>query len=156
MPLRTGLSLRLPLSKRWSLTTGLDYSLYSSRIGYTISGKRRQSAHYLGIPIRADYTLVRSRWLDIYIGAGASVDFCVDAHQESSQVTKDGVGFSMVGAGGLQLNFTRHLGLYLEPTLSWNVLSDRQTLDTYKSEHPLMFSVSTGIRITLPNLSTKQ
>lgn len=156
MPLRTGLSLRLPLSKRWSLTTGLDYSLYSSRIGYTISGKRRQSAHYLGIPIRADYTLVRSRWLDIYIGAGASVDFCVDAHQESSQVTKDGVGFSMVGAGGLQLNFTRHLGLYLEPTLSWNVLSDRQTLGTYKSEHPLMFSVSTGIRITLPNLSTKQ
>lgn len=156
MPLRIGLSLRLPFSERWSLTTGLDYTLYSSKIEYTISGKRRQSVHYLGVPVRMDYTLAHNRWLDIYLGTGASVDFCVDAHQEGSQVAKDGVGFSMVGVGGFQFNFTRHLGLYLEPTLSWNVPSDRRVLDTYKSEHPLMLSVSTGIRITLPNLSAKQ
>ena len=63
MPLRAGLSLRIPVNERWSLTTGVDYSLYSSKIGY-----KQQNAHYLGIPVRADYSITRNKWLDVYIG----------------------------------------------------------------------------------------
>ena len=150
MPLRAGLSLRVLFNDRWSLTTGVDYSWYSSTIGYSVTGGHKQDAHYIGIPVRADFTIARNRWLDVYVGAGASADFCVAAYDAGKKIGKDGVGFSLIGAGGVQFNITDNLGIFLDPTLSWNIPSNNRVLDTYKSEHPFMFSVSTGLRVTIP------
>ncbi len=150
MPLCVGLSLRVPFNERWSLTTGVDYSWYSSTIGYSVTGGHKQDAHYIGIPVRADFTIARNRWLNVYIGAGASADFCVAAYDAGKKIGKDGVGFSLIGAGGVQFNITDNLGIFLDPTLSWNIPSNNRVLDTYKSAHPFMFSVSTGLRITVP------
>lgn len=148
-PLRTGISLRIPLNKKWSLTTGVDYSWYYTQIDYSLSGIKHQHVHYVGLPIRADYSFVRKKRMNIYLGAGVTTDFCVAAFENGKAIEKDGVGFSLAGAGGIQFNFSKHVGLYLEPELSWNVPSDNQTLRTYKSEDPFMFSVSSGLRITL-------
>lgn len=151
MPLRTGFSVRVPLSNRWSVTTGLDYSWYSSELGYSRSGIHKQNAHYIGIPARADFTIVRNRWLDIYAGAGVAADFCVSASEAGSKIDRDGVGFSLNGACGFQFNITKNLGFYLDPTLSWNIPSGNRVLETYKSEHPFMFTVSAGFRFTVPS-----
>lgn len=150
MPLRAGLSLRFPFNERWSLTTGVEYSQYSSTIGYSVTGGHKQDAHYIGIPVRADFTIARNRWLDVYAGAGASADFCVAAFEAGQKIGKDGVGFSLIGAGGVQFNITDNLGIFLDPTISWNIPSSNRLLDTYKSAHPFMFSVSTGLRVTIP------
>lgn len=150
MPLRAGLSLRIPFTERWSLTTGLDYSWYASNLEYSLSGVHRQNAHYLGIPLRADFTIARNRWMDVYVGAGGSADFCVAAYDAGHKITKDGVKFSLIGAGGIQFNINKNLGLFLDPTFSWNIPSDNRKLDTYRSEHPFMFTVSTGLRVTIP------
>ena len=150
MPLRAGLSIRVPFNERWSLTTGVDYSWYSSTIGYSVTGGHKQDAHYIGIPVRADFTIARNRWLDVYVGAGASADFCVAAFEAGQKIGKDGVGFSLIGAGGVQFNITDNLGIFLDPTLSWNIPSNNNVLDIYKSAHPFMFSVSTGLRVTIP------
>lgn len=152
MPLSIALSLRVPFNDRWSLTTGVDYSWYSSTIGYSVTGGHKQDAHYIGIPVRADFTIARNRWLDVYAGAGASADFCVAAFEAGQKIGKDGVGFSLIGAGGVQFNITDNLGIFLDPTLSWNIPSNNRVLDTYKSAHPFMFSVSTGLRVTVPAL----
>lgn len=150
MPLRAGLSIRVPFNERWSLTTGVDYSWYSSTIGYSVTGGHKQDAHYIGIPVRADFTIARNRWLDVYVGAGASADFCVAAFEAGQKIGKDGVGFSLIGAGGVQFNITDNLGIFLDPTLSWNIPSNNKVLDTYKSAHPFIFSVSSGLRVTIP------
>ena len=149
MPLRAGLSLRAPFNERWSLTTGVDYSWYSSTIGYSVTGGHKQDAHYIGIPVRADFTIARNRWLDVYVGAGASADFCVAAFEAGQKIAKDGLGFSLIGVGGIQFNITDNLGIFLDPTFSWNIPSDSRVLDTYRSEHPFMFSLSSGIRINI-------
>ena len=149
MPLRAGLSLRIPFNDRWSVTTGLDYSWYASSIEYSLSGAHKQNVHYLGIPVLADFTIARNRWMDVYVGAGASADFCVAAFDAGKKVAGDGVGFSLIGAGGVQLNISKHLGLFLDPTFSWNIPTEGRRLDTYKSEFPFMFTVSTGLRVTL-------
>lgn len=150
MPLSIALSLRVPFNDRWSLTTGVDYSWYSSTIGYSVTGGHKQDAHYIGIPVRADFTIARNRWFDVYVGAGASADFCIAAFEDGGRIAKDGVGFALIGAGGVQYNFTDNLGIFLDPTLSWNIPSNNKVLDTYKSAHPFMFSVSTGLRVTIP------
>ena len=150
MPIRAGLSIRIPVNDNWSFTTGLDYSLYFSRFSYSLSGIHKQSVQYLGIPFRADYTIAKNRWIDVYVGTGVSADFCVAADDTGYKINKDGAGFSLIGAGGFQFNISRNFGLFLEPSFSWDFTSERRILETYRMEHPLMFSVSTGLRFSLP------
>jgi hypothetical protein len=64
-------------------------------------------------------------------------------------IPKDGLSLSLLGAGGVQMNMTKRLGLYVEPELSWRIPSEKNMLQTYRSQHPLMFSVNAGLRINI-------
>ena len=148
-PLKAGLSARIPVSDRLSITTGLEYSLYKTRYGYVIGADAMQAAHYIGIPMRLDWTLASNRWLDLYLGGGFSVDACVRATLDGQPMRRDGFAFSLLGAGGVQFNLTRRLGLYVEPELSWTAPSNCRVLATYRAAMPLTVSVATGLRFTI-------
>ncbi len=150
MPFVVGLSVKFPVTEKIGITTGLEYSLYSSSFSYP-SGEKTQLVHDLGIPVRLDWTFVSSRWLDAYLGAGIKGDLCVDATLDGHSIGKDGPAFRLLGAGGIQFNATRNLGLFVEPEINWTLPSDRRVLSTYSSEHPWMFTVASGIRINLGN-----
>ncbi len=149
LPLKVGISTRFPVSGRFGLTTGIEYSMYSSTFTYTLSGDKKQIAHYVGIPVRLDWTFISTGWLDAYVGAGVSGDVCVGATLAGEKIKRDGLAVSLLGAGGVQFNVARRVGLYLEPELSWTIPSDAQLLRTYRSDHKGMFSVSGGLRINL-------
>ena len=148
MPFVVGLSVKFPVTEKIGLTTGLEYSLYSSSFWYP-TGEKTQLVHYLGIPVRLDWTFVSSRRVDAYLGAGIKGDLCVGATLDGHSIGKDGPAFRLLGAGGIQFNATRNLGLFVEPEVSWTLPSDRRMLSTYSSEHPWMFTVATGVRINL-------
>ena len=158
IPLKVGLSTRIPISEKLALTTGLNYSMYSSKVSlsynesYRYNYSRTQHAHYLGIPVRLDWMLASGRWLDVYLGGGFQGDYCLGATLNKDKMeTKDGLTFSMLGAGGVQLNLGKRAGIYLEPEISWTPHTEGQLLSTYRKENPLMFTVATGIRINLCN-----
>ena len=138
-----------PFSDRLRITTGLEYSLYQTRVSFTKSGEKKQAAHYLGVPLRLDGSLASNRWLDVYVGGGVSGDWCVGATLAGKEIPRDGFSFSLLGAGGVQFNMTRRLGLYVEPEISWTLPSEKRVLETYRSAHPFLFSVATGLRINL-------
>ena len=148
-PFKGGLSVGIPVSDRLRITTGLEYSLYQTRVSFTKSGEKKQAAHYLGVPLRLDGSLASNRWLDVYVGGGASGDWCVGATHAGIDIPRDGFSFSLLGAGGVQFKVTRHLGLYVEPEISWTFPSEKRVLETYRSAHPFLFSVATGLRINL-------
>ena len=148
MPLVVGLSVKFPVTEKIGLTTGLEYSLYSSSFWYP-TGEKTQLVHYLGIPVRLDWTFVSSRRVDVYLGAGVEGDLCMSATLDGTSIGKDGPAFRLLGAGGIQFNATRNLSLFVEPEISWTVPSERRVLSTYNSEHPWMFTVATGVRIHL-------
>ena len=146
-PFKGGLSIGIPVAERLKVTTGLEYSLYQSSFIYTLSGDKKQLAHYLGIPVRLDWTLANNRWLDVYLGGGIEGDYCIGATLAGESVKRDGLSFSLLCAGGIQLNIIDRIGLYIEPELSWNIPSESRVLETWRSEYPFMFSVATGLRI---------
>ena len=148
-PFRTGITARVPLSERLYLTTGLEYSRYESAFRFALSGEQTQTAHYIGIPVRLDWTLASGRWLDVYLGAGLGSDYCINATLGGRQIAKDGFSFSLLGAAGIQFNMTKRLGLYAEPGIRYSIPSGNPVLETYRTVKPLHFSVSTGVRITL-------
>lgn len=148
MPLKIGVTARYPLSERLYLMTGLEYSLYHSETERFLTGKEQQYAHYVGIPVRLDWNAIRTRRVDFYLGAGASADLCVSARSGGVAVDGSGLNLSLLGAGGALLKLSSHVGLYLEPQVSLNPMAS-ESLETYRTEHPIMFGVSTGIRFTL-------
>ena len=149
IPFRTGLSTRVPMSERLNLTTGLEYSRYESSFKYSISGYKTQVAHYLGVPVRLDWTLASSRWLDVYVGGGLEGDYCVGATIAGERINKDGFSLSLLGVGGLQLKLTDWLGVYVEPQLSYTLPHESNVLETYRTVHPTVFTLSTGVRLSL-------
>ena len=111
----------------------------------------KQQAHYLGIPIRLDWVFASNRLFDVYLGGGLEGDFCVGATVGGNRISKDGFGLALQGAGGVQLNVTKHLGIYVEPQLSWQIPMNNTKLRTYRSTHPLLFTVAAGVRFNISN-----
>lgn len=149
MPLRFGISAWIPVAERFRVSTGLAYSLYSSQVNSGNSGEKVQWAHYLGVPVRVDYIIASNTRFDVYAGAGAQGEICLNATYAGYGIPKDGFSLSLLGVGGIQWNVTRRLGFYIEPELSWRVPDGEPVLETYRDRFPVMFSVGTGIRINL-------
>lgn len=148
-PFKGGLSIGVPVAERLKVTTGLQYSMYQSSFTYTLSGEKKQIAHYLGFPVRLDWTLANNRWLDIYLGGGIEGDYCTGATLAGESIHRDGFSLSLIGVGGIQFNITKRIGFFVEPELSWMIPSESRVLETYRSDYPLMFSAATGLRINL-------
>lgn len=165
-PLKLGLSTRIPITDRMAITTGLEYSRYTSKFTYSISGDKEQIAQYLGIPVRLDWSIAYNKYFNVYVGAGLSGDCCVAASLGGEKVKKDGFRISFIGAGGIQFNPTRRVGIFLEPEVTWTKPHTTRAdierrpdwsrppvedyvMATYRTEHAFVFSLATGLRITL-------
>ena len=146
LPVKAGLSASFALSDRLNATTGLEYSLYLSRFK-SLSETEWQQAHYIGIPVRLDYTLLSYKGLDLYLGGGMEADYCLAALRAGKDIEKDGWSFSLLGAGGVQYHFTERMGVFMEPQITWTIPSENRVLETYRTDHPFMFSVAGGLRL---------
>ena len=146
MPLVVGLSIRYPVTDKLGITTGVEYSLYSSTFSYP-PREKTLLVHYLGFPVRLDWTFAAGKWMEAYLGAGVKGDLCMGATLAGKTIGNDGPAFRLLGAGGIQYNAPRNLSLFVEPEISWTLPSDSRILSTYSSEHPWMFTVATGVRI---------
>ena len=146
LPVKAGLSASFALSDRLNVTTGLEYSLYLSRFK-SLSETEWQQAHYIGIPVRLDYTLLSYKGLDLYLGGGMEADYCLAALRAGKDIEKDGWSFSLLGAGGVQYRFTKKLGVFMEPQITWTIPSENRVLETFRTDHPFMFSVAGGLRL---------
>ena len=148
LPARIGLTASLPVSDKIRFVSGLEYFLYSSEFNYIKSGQKHQLAHYIGVPLRIDWVPVSIGRADIYLGGGLEGNFCVAASQSGQKINKDRPTLSLLGTCGAQYRITDSFGIYLEPVLSW-APGTFDRLETYSTEHPLMLSVSTGLRFII-------
>ena len=125
--------------------------------------KSRMLDVYIGGGVAADYC----------IGATLT-DKRPKVARTVENLDRDGFVFYLLGAGGVQVNVNKRVGFYLEPEVTWTgakapksqavettyppgyygtqtTTSDNNGLETYHTEHPLMFSLSSGLRINLCN-----
>ena len=75
-PIVVGLSLSKKLNERWSLETGLQYTLLRSEFttGEAFRIQDNQKLHYIGIPLRLSYRFWHYKRFSGYATAGMQVD----------------------------------------------------------------------------------
>ena len=160
-PIKTGVSLRIPLSNRWSVSTGATYSYLGSDISQETGNARmetKQKLHYVGIPVNVNYSVLRTNRLNLYASAGVEVEKLVSGKQDTehyegdtftkatSQNVKEGrPQISGNVAVGAEFRIVNQLSVYAEPGLAYHFDNGSDVENIYK-EKPLNLNVQVGLR----------
>lgn len=163
-PIRLGMSVRVKLSGRFGLETGISYSYLSSDIasgdesgGYDTD----QKLHYVGIPLAVNYDIWNTEHVEIYASAGGAVDFCASGKTHTNYVSGNIITvsteeslrdkrpqWSANASAGIQYNFNDIIGIYAEPGISY-YFDNGSEVNTIFKEKPFNFNLNVGIRFTV-------
>ena len=149
LPVSLGLSVRFSLTDRLSVSTGINYTKYTSTRtisdGNTIDVRKdRQHVHYVGMPVRMDWTAVDLQCFNLYFGAGMQMDKCVHATLGEEILHEKQILFGLNAAMGAQVNIVPMVGLYFEPEVSYAI--NEGTIETFRSNAPFVVTIRAGLR----------
>lgn len=162
MPVTVGASVKWNFTPRWAVETGLTYTMLASdlRSGSGTYLEEEQKLHYIGIPLKLHRSFYDSRWVSLYASAGGMVEKCVSANQdvvyvngmstheaEHHSLDIDALQWSVSASAGVQVNFTKQLGLYAEPGIVY-YFDDNSGVETIRKEHPFNFNLQVGLRFS--------
>lgn len=164
LPITVALTLSYNINERWRLSSGLNYSLLTSRLKSVSANyyyDDYQTLHYIGIPVNVAYTLWRNNNLSTYINAGALVeknvagtlssDYYLDNELELStteSITTKYLQWSVNSAIGVEYKISDYLGLYAEPGISY-YFGNKSELETIYKDRPFNFNLRLGLRLNI-------
>ncbi|MBR1538123.1 MAG: PorT family protein, partial [Bacteroidales bacterium] len=160
LPLKAGVSIRYDFTPRFGIESGLTYSYHHAKQSYAgnLNGSyyRDFRLHYLGIPLKAGFTLVRLERAAFYLNLGGEAELMATGRirtidgvtRKSTAVPEHPLQFSLLGTAGAEYFFNGRLGLYAEPGLAWHP-SPTGSLPSYYREHPWSFDLRLGLRLRL-------
>lgn len=164
--IRYGLGISIPLSRHWALHTGLTYSRLSTDIQSGTAEayyRSEQRLHYIGIPLQVSYAFFTSRYVNLYAAAGGAIEKCVKgtlsttvnnsptmrSNESGGENLADGLWQISLGASmGVQLNLTKHIGIYAEPGFSYYI-PDGSSLPNVRHDYPYRFDLQAGLRFSM-------
>ena len=152
IPVSFGLEVSVPLVRKLSLTSGVDLTLFKSQFsGMMPSGENSisQRAYYLGIPLRLDLIAWENGPTSIWVGAGGKVDRLIGGKYGSVPLKDNSFHWSATGVAGFDHELIRGLSLFFQPAISYYFKPSSPAVLTYRTEHPLLFSLTAGFRIDL-------
>ena len=156
-PLSFGLTAKIPISSGLSLSSGLVYTRLRSDFTNIVSGyplEKKQTLHYLGIPLNAHYHLGGYKGLKFYVSAGGQVDFCIDTKVVMSgtevEMDNDRPQWSVQGALGVQYNVIPMLGFYVEPGMK-HYFNNHSRIRNFFKDKPTNFNLQIGLRLNVGN-----
>ncbi len=167
VPLSFGLGVRIGLSPRWSVGTGVNYTFLTRQffgkytkvsaagdIESALSDDIRNQQHYIGIPVNAFYNIINNDKINFYAYAGGTVEKCVsDSYRlmnrsiNHSEKVK-GVQLSANAGIGVEFMLGKTLGLYIDPSVRYYFKNGNQP-KSIRTVQPLMLGFELGLRARL-------
>lgn len=159
--LRVSLGANYGFAPRWSIGSGLTYSILRSDYT-TLSGTTETQTvrylHYLGVPLNVQFQAWEWKALSVYVSAGPMVETAMGARVEthayvSGQPASDQVEtvacrdwrWSLNAGAGAQLRLFRYGSLFVQPGVSWHIPNGSDVESCY-SERPVAFEFDFGLR----------
>lgn len=158
IPLSIGAGIRIPLTKKLSVGTGIDYSMLTTSFSSTLKGdygRTNHNMHYLGIPVNLYLSLVETGITSFYFYGGGAADLCVASkyHFYGNKLNEtlgekvNGLQYSVTAGFGLSFKVAGNVSLYLDPAVKYWFHSGHP--DNIRTANPLSFNMSVGLRFDL-------
>lgn len=151
-PISVGVSISKRISDRLALESGLNYTLLRSESkdlnGATVD---EQKTHFLGIPIRLNWTFLKQKKVNLYTSVGGMLEECIapktgSGSGEEEKNCVNGLQCSLASSLGIQYNATTHVALFAEPGLAY-YFDDHTLASTIRREKPLNFNLRCGVKL---------
>lgn len=154
IPLSFGLGVRIGLSDKFSIGTGLNYTLLTRKFSGSYQGHLGEATHslqYIGIPVNAYYDILRSHSVKFYAFAGAEAEYAISNKYILDNLTyRDpvkGLQFSLAAGLGVEFRITDVLGIYVDP--SFRYYFNCKQPSSIRTVQPFMMSFEAGLRFDL-------
>ena len=154
-PISFGLSVNIPISSGFSVSSGIVYTRLRSdftSIANSLVYERQQTLHYVGIPLTVQYNVWQWRGLNVYATAGGQADFnvkaCVTTEGTETKLEKDDLQWSVNAAAGVQYNFIPQLGIYVEPGIK-HYFDNGSHIRNFFKHRPTNFNLQIGLRLNM-------
>lgn len=163
MPVTFGLGVRIPVSKRLSIGSGLEftslatfYDKVNQYEGGALSAEYSTVTNrisYIGIPLNLYCDILSNHKVSFYAYGGATVEKAIANrfHSPAGLSFKEkveGVQPSIQGGFGVEFKLFGSVGLYLDPAVKYFIPTSSQPV-SIRSRQPLAMSMDMGLRFTL-------
>ena len=146
MPITVGVTLSKRIVGNLYGNVGMNFTSMSSDVTPDNGAPEfNQSIKLVGIPFGVKWNFWRYKGLSTFIGGEGLVERVVSAKFNNESLTIKRLQWSVHATAGLQYNFTRNIGIYVQPKLSHYITT--MPLNTQRNEHPLNFNLQMGLSI---------
>ena len=146
LPVSLGLTARMELTPRVGVESGIEYTYLHSTVD-SEAGRMDQKLHFVGIPVRMDTRLWTGNGFDLYAGIGAKAEKCIAASMGTVDCEEPHLQWSTGTFVGVQYRIGARTHLYFQPEFSYDFT--KTDLVTYRTENPIVFTLSAGLRFDL-------
>lgn len=167
IPVSFGLGVKVALAKRWSLGTGVNYTLLQRTFSgvYTkvqdgetvtkLSSDVRNSIHYIGIPLNVYYDIVSGNHFRLYAYGGGTFEkgvknsFRVKNAPEDIFLSEKVKGVQLSAGAGLGVEFivSKRFGIYLDPGFRYYFDCDQPV--SIRTQQPFTMNFELGFRVDI-------
>jgi len=158
IPLSFGAGVRIHLSDKLAIGTGIDFSflsrsftgLYNPIGEIPVVGDIRHDMQYIGIPVSIFYNIYNGKGFRFYIHGLGEAEWCVGnsyTMRATGQTVSEkiaGTQFSLGAGIGVEFRLSKMLGIYIDPSARYYF--DAAHPNNVRSERPFMGNFNTGLR----------
>jgi len=161
-PISAGLGVSYYLTDRWTLHSGVVYTLLRSKGSYVDNvgnpASWKQNLHFIGIPLSASYTFAEWKRIRFYISAGGMGELNVAGKQKKT-ITVDNLEtlaidkirmeeplWSVNSRAGAVYPLWKFVNVYAESGVSY-YFDNKSPIETIRSVKPFNISLQAGIRL---------
>ncbi|MFI3248525.1 MAG: hypothetical protein R3Y39_05285 [Rikenellaceae bacterium] len=148
-PIGLGVRMERGLAGNLSWDSGLNYNLLLSDVNIIDDNKEemKQQIHFVAIPIGLNYRFVSRDKFSLYVGTGASIEYCLRAKVDNMVIDERRWHYSADVNMGAEYMINSFMGLYFEPSVSHYFTTTR--LKTIRNDSPTMFNMRLGLSFKL-------
>ena len=167
VPLSFGITAGIPLAKRGELQSGIIYTLLitTGELGAQYSGGTKATGrieqHYLGIPVALAYSFIQAPSFSVYLTGGGRIEKGISlvekiytynsqniaTEQDSYHYAINGIQPSLDAGIGASYRLYHFIHWYVEAGGAWYIPCNQP--ESSRTEHPLNFSLKTGLKFSL-------
>lgn len=159
-PVSVGLGVSYSLNDRFSLQSGLNYTLLSSEweTGAVYHGETKQKLHFIGIPLSLSYKIAEWKRIQFYAAAGGMTEVNVagklnskifveqnEIRHEKKHIRMKEWLWSVNARAGASYPLLRFLSIYAEVGADY-YFDNGSDIETIRSEKPFNVNLQAGFR----------
>ena len=161
IPVTIGIHIFFPITDRFSVGTGINYSILSTKYNVTsmnTTERRQVTIHYGGVPLNFQYNIYSANRLNFYALAGTTIEkglTAVDKNMTDGSLIDErdeisGIQLSASAGLGVEYAIFNSIGLYFDPNITYYFDNKKKPQPfSIRTIQPLLFRFEAGVRFRL-------